>query len=433
MRQIVLPFLRGLFMAGVAAFMMDTVVFAAPQALSLQECLDQALQKNLTIQMTQSDADQAKETLNAAKSSNGISVQAVNTDYWKRPNSSTDPNSVADTMTLVTNQIAFSLPLYTGGKNENTIKAAFFSYDTAQKNREISREQIKYQTTVAYYKVLQYKNLLQADQATVRDYTLHLNNLQTSYAAGLASKLELLQTKVNLANAQDAEMKDQENYKNAEVILKNIVEIPRDQEIELTENFPYDKDREIELVDCLARAKENRLESKVAQNAVKIAEHQVAAAESGKRPSLALNGFEGWQGNNLADSNNEYFSVYVTLSYNLFDSGLTAAQIKAAKASLSKAQKAASQQDNTIYADVTQYYWGMKEAEKRVDTVKVAVEEAEEAFKIAQVSFSAGMETNQDVLDAEVALNTARNNYIQALYDYNANRAGLDMAMGIVA
>jgi outer membrane protein TolC len=62
---------------------------------------------------------------------------------------------------------------------------------------------------------------------------------------------------------------------------------------------------------------------------------------------------------------------------------------------------------------------------------KLAVEKAEEDFKISEIGYSAGMNTNSGVIDAETALTQAKTNYIQALYDYNNNRAQLDKAMGV--
>ena len=41
------------------------------------------------------------------------------------------------------------------------------------------------------------------------------------------------------------------------------------------------------------------------------------------------------------------------------------------------------------------------------------------------------MGTNIDVMDARVALTTAKTNYVQALYDYNTSKAQLDKAMGM--
>ena len=41
------------------------------------------------------------------------------------------------------------------------------------------------------------------------------------------------------------------------------------------------------------------------------------------------------------------------------------------------------------------------------------------------------MGTNIDVMDSQVALTKAKNNYIQALYSYNTSKASLDEAIGL--
>jgi len=75
----------------------------------------------------------------------------------------------------------------------------------------------------------------------------------------------------------------------------------------------------------------------------------------------------------------------------------------------------------------------MREAEKRISTTQVAVAKAEEDYHIAQVRYESGVGTNTDVLDAQVALHQARNNYNSSLYDYNVAKVALDTAMGIEA
>ena len=45
--------------------------------------------------------------------------------------------------------------------------------------------------------------------------------------------------------------------------------------------------------------------------------------------------------------------------------------------------------------------------------------------------YRSGVGTNVDVLDAETALATARNNYVDVLYTYNLNVATLERAMGV--
>jgi len=98
---------------------------------------------------------------------------------------------------------------------------------------------------------------------------------------------------------------------------------------------------------------------------------------------------------------------------------------------MKKQTEQARQSRDSVQLEVRQAFLNMKEAEKRIETSKVAVDKAEEDFKIAQVRYSAGVGTNLDVIDAQLALTQAKTNNIQALYDYNTSKAKLDKAMGI--
>ena len=116
---------------------------------------------------------------------------------------------------------------------------------------------------------------------------------------------------------------------------------------------------------------------------------------------------------------------------NLFDGNVTKAKVRQAEASLTKSVEQANQKQDVIQLEVRQAYLNMLEAEKRITTSKVTVDKGQEDFKIAQVRYSAGVGTNLDVIDSQLALTQAKTNYIQAMYDYNTSRAKLDKAMGI--
>ena len=97
------------------------------------------------------------------------------------------------------------------------------------------------------------------------------------------------------------------------------------------------------------------------------------------------------------------------------------------------AKESYRQDTDAVQLDVRNCYFNLREAEKRISTTQVAVAKAEEDYHIAQVRYEAGVGTNTDVLDAQVALREARNNFNTALYDYNTSKSALQTAMGIEA
>ena len=106
--------------------------------------------------------------------------------------------------------------------------------------------------------------------------------------------------------------------------------------------------------------------------------------------------------------------------------------MKQAEAAVEKAKANADQTRLTGDVEVRKAYLNMKSSEKSIATNKVAVEKAQEDYKIAQVRYAAGVGTNLDVMDAQEKLTNAQNNYFLALYGYNTSRATLDKAMGIM-
>jgi outer membrane protein TolC len=82
--------------------------------------------------------------------------------------------------------------------------------------------------------------------------------------------------------------------------------------------------------------------------------------------------------------------------------------------------------------DIRQGCLDLKEAQAIIDSQRDNIGEAREALKIANVSYDNGEGTNLDVLDAQLALSQAEENYVQGIYDYLMAQAYLDRTMGIM-
>jgi outer membrane efflux protein len=116
---------------------------------------------------------------------------------------------------------------------------------------------------------------------------------------------------------------------------------------------------------------------------------------------------------------------------NIFDSGVTLSKVHAAEEKLLQAEETYRDTVNSVELEVRSNYLGLREAEKRISTTQVAVAKAEEDFHIAQVRYMAGVGTNLDVIDAQVALTEAKTNFVNALYDYNTSKIALETSMGV--
>ena len=164
---------------------------------------------------------------------------------------------------------------------------------------------------------------------------------------------------------------------------------------------------------------------------VKSAEENVSRADASDIPTVNASASRGMKGSQWAGNDSKDWSVGATLSWNLWDGGQSKANVSAAKASLEKAKEAYAQVIDTVELQVQEAYLNLNAAEQKIQSTHAAVEAGQEDFRIKTLRYRSGVGTNVDVLDAETALATARNNYVDALYNYNLSMATLEKAMGI--
>ena len=394
--------------------------------LTLDESIDLALKNNKDIQQSVSETETAKWSLKEAKGSNGFSLAWSSTadkiggNYYSAAGKDRD----------FSNTLSASLPIYSGGKIEGSIKKAEIGIDVGALNLENTKQTVKLTVTKDYFTILQYRNLVQVDKDSVEKLQEHLKNVSAQYAVGTVAKSDVLRSQVELANAQQSLVTTQNDYDLSVSTFNNVIGLPLDTGVMIRDELKYEK-YDLALDNCIVYAQQHRPDGIAAIKAIKQAEAGIKIAQAGQKPQVDFVASDTIDDTKAFGDQSNKWGVGVSANWNLFDSNVTNSQIKTAEAAKTKAEIVANQQLDTIQLEVRSAYLSMNAAEKNIQTTKVAVEQAQEDYKIAQVRYSAGVGTNIDVIDAQVALTTAQTNYIQTLYDYNTSKATLDKAMGI--
>jgi outer membrane protein TolC len=72
----------------------------------------------------------------------------------------------------------------------------------------------------------------------------------------------------------------------------------------------------------------------------------------------------------------------------------------------------------------------MREARKRIDVQSKTIGMAERSYRISLLRFREGVGSRLELTDAELQLNKARTNYLQAVYDSISAEVALDRSLG---
>lgn len=442
------------FLATLAAILLsaNTTFAAEGVPLTLDEAIALALKNNRLIEQSEEDREAARWNLSAARRASGImfswssTLNRIGGRYYRRNGNRTAhdqaraASKVEDVnMSLYpsyenenTNSANLSIPLYTGGRLENQRKSARYGLNAADMTLENSRQTVKYRAAQAYYQVLQQASLVGVQEEAVQLLQEHLRTVTIQYEVGTVAKSDVLATNVQLANSQQSLNTAQGNYQTAVAQLNNIIGLPVNTEIAASDeiNFVHYNLGEDS---CLEYALAHRPDGIAAVYALKQAEAQTAAAKSGYRPSVNAVMQGQMSGENVFGSNHnaEQWSVGLQMNWNIFDNGVTSANVHRAKAAERKAESQALQQIETIQLEVHSAYIALKTAEKNIEVTASAVDKAEEEFAIAQIRYVEGVDTNLNVMNAQEKVVETRNNYYTALYTYNTSRAQLEKAMGV--
>lgn len=408
---------------------LSQAALAAPVELSLEDSLALALKNNHDISYAKAAREKSYWALKETEKNKGVSLNYTHSD--ERYN--TPPASSSSTYTYTTdfdNKLALSVPLYSGGKLENQIEQANLSLKVADLDIAAAKQQLRQQVIADYFTVLEYRNAVQVNQETVKNYADHLKLVKEKFEVGLVAKTDILSSQVNLAKAQDTLIQAQNNYNNAVATLNNAIGLPHNTEITLKDDFKYEQ-YPLTLEECLQHALVHRPEIDQYRAKVASAEFDIKIAKSGYAPTVDLTAEQDWNDAHFAGTKNSNWLIKLTTSLNLFDAGLTNTKVQQARHNAAMVADQEAQERDTILLAVRQYYLSMFEAAKRIETNKVSVNQAEENLTIEKARYDVGIDTNLDILDAVLSLDSAKKDYIQALYDYHTNKAQLEKAIGL--
>ncbi len=401
--------------------------------LTLDKAVQMALDYNRDIKIARGALKQAEWAVGEASAGK---MPTINYGFTaNRGSSSSTTSGTLQSRDSIDNRYTqtagVSLPLYTGGAVEGQIDVARYARESAKQGVLSAEEVAKFNAVNGYYTLLESYNLHDVAKESVSNLQGHVDNVQAQYNVGIVAKLDVLTSQVSLADAKASEISASNTVAVSEASLNQILGLPLQTKLKLIDTqMPFDAFT-ITLQEAWDYAMANRPEVLQADLAVKQAKEQVGIAAAGTMPKISVGASNDWGSQHWNKGYSDDWGVYGTISFNLWDGGATQNKVGSAREGVRIAEEQAAQQRESVQLEVKQAYLNISSAAEKVRATQAAVAQAEESFKIATVRYRAGVGINLDVLDAQLALNQARTNYIQALYDYNVGLATLEKAMGV--
>lgn len=415
-----------------------------PGAFNLLQTIETAIKANLKLQQSQEEISAARATKDASRTNFLPTLNArYGYIYRDQPTTQSLIGAGGQMIDVVINPdqeynfvTSFSQPIFTGFALLNQYKIASLGLDVAEIREKLTRQDVILDAKNAYFSLLKAQKLLNVAEDTVAQISAQKDVAENMYKVGMSPMNDLLQSQVQLANARQGLITATNNLEIAKAQFNTVLRRPVNEPVSITDILDYTP-FEFNVDYCLARAEENRLEIKVADLQVEVAEKDYQLTKKDFFPAINLTGTytrrgTEWDvdgGEGIADS--EFWDIRATATWNFWEWGRTAYGVREKLSRLAQSKYQKEQVLDNIDLEVKQAFLKTKEAEKNIVTVEKAIEQARENLRITEERYKEQVSTTTDVLVAQTLLTQTMTNYYNALYDFKIAKAVLYRAIGL--
>jgi outer membrane protein TolC len=293
-----------------------------------------------------------------------------------------------------------------------------------------TRQQTALDVKNSYFNLLRAVAFVRVNEAAVAQSEELLRVTRVQETAGVASRFDVLRSQTQLDNNRQALISSRNQVAIARNALANTIGIdpstPVDPQPLAVPPLP-----ELNEETLLTTAFTQRPEYIQADLNYLIATKNIRLARRNMEPfvNAGINGNYNATPQNFVQ-NKATAAFALTLTVPLSDGGVTRAAVDAARSDERGALIQKDQFVRGIKAEVQQSVIAVRDANERSLAIVSTVAQAQEALRLANVRFRAGVGTQLDVNDAQTALIQAQTNQVSALFDYLGALARLQRAVG---
>ena len=387
--------------------------------LTLNEAINIVLSKSSDVALASTKVETKKYESQTVKnnkypdlrvSGQYLRLTNANVNSKLNSNSSNPPSAPLAVNQLMLGQINSSLPLFSGFKLQNSVRASENLYLSEKAKSEQTKEEIAMEVVEYYanlYRAQKAVNLitenLKSAEQRVTDFTALEKN-------GIIARNDLLKAQLQQSKVQ---LSLDEAYKNVSVLnyyLITLLKLPEDCKIGIDEN-QFANNQPINIIQNEEIALKSRKDLEAIHFIQKASENNIKIAKSAYFPTVNLTGGFIYLDlkNALTVSNAMNFGVGVSYDIaNIFKNG---ANVKAAKSKALEATQSEAILSENIKVQVQQAIENYNLALKQNLVYEQAIGQATENYRIVKDKYDNGLSNTTDLLEADVEQLNSKINY----------------------
>ena len=403
---------------------------------TLEKCIDYAVEHNIAVRQIENQIEQRQLQLQTSKAQRLPDLNASAGQNFSFGRGLTAENTYTNTNTSSTSfSIGTSVPLFTGFQIPNQVKLSQLNLETATKDLEKARNDIRTQVAQAFVQTLYDMEISNVARRQIAIDSAQVARLKVLLEVGRASHAELSQQQATLAQSQLTATQAQNNVQLALLNLSQLLELDTPEgfaiavpDSSLHSSLLTPNSSLLTPESIFAEAVGIRPEIQSEQLRLKATEHSIKIAQAGLYPSLSFSAglgtnyytTSGFPSDGFGKQLKNNFSQYLgfNLSIPIFNRLQTRSSIRSARVDRLNQQLQLDNVRKQLYKEIQQAYYNTVAARQKLSSSQQARQASQDAFALVQAKYEQGKATITEFNEARNNMLKAESDLTQARYEY---------------
>ena len=414
----------------------------AQKQWTMQECIDYAMQNNITLQKARLSQQSAVEDVKGSKGAllptvSASANQSLGYRPWQNTGSTTVTNGMVNTKvdkTYLNGSYGVNAQwtVWNGNKNTNNVKLNKLSGQQAELQVAETANSIQERIAQLYVQILYLDESIKVSKASLETSQKNEERGKEMVEVGKMSKADLAQLTAQRASDEYNVVDAQAQMANYKLQLKQLLELTGEEEFDVVIPQTTDDQALAEipaLQNVYQQALLSRPEIESSKLAIESSDLNVKIAKAGWLPSLSLSGSFSTSTNSLSSNGwsnqmktNFSTQAGLTLSVPLFDGRQTRTSVNKAKIQRQQAQLDLQDQQKTLYQTIEGYWLDANTNQQRFRAAQTTVESEQQSYDLLAEKFNLGLTNIIELMNGKDKLLSAQQNRLQSKYQTILNQ-----------
>ena len=413
-----------------------TILVYGQKKWTLQECIDYAMQNNITIQQAKLKKQTATETRKQSQAAllpslNASTNQTVGYRPWLETGTTTVSNGTVNTKVNKTYYngtygINASWTVWNGNQNRNQLKLNKVAEEQADLDIAEVANSIQERIAQLYIQILYLNEAIHVNAESLETSKKNEERGKEMVEVGKMSKADLAQLTAQRATDEYNLVEAKSNLADYKLELKQLLEITGEQEFDIMTLEASDEQALAEipaLSGVYEKALAQRPEIQNAKLDLKSSDLQMKIAKAGHLPTVSLSGGVGTSTASM--SSNEWgtqmktnfdASIGASLNIPIFDNRKTRTAINKAQIQREQALLDIQNEQKDLYATVEGYWLDANTNQQKFKAAQSSVASEQASYDLLSEQFHLGLKNIIELMTGKDKLLKAQQNRLQSKY-----------------